>query len=183
MPNMCEKCGCEAVEVVLPEYLVPALGIPVTVVNSAMEKKCVVCGTSEIVVPDMCGLTMAAAVSRVMIDVKLTPQEVKFLRKSLEMTAKDLAEQLEVTPETISRWENGKIPLGPSSEKLLRLMVGIRLDGLAPAVDFDDQGIINMKIMSVRSTPEPLELIFERVLVKISDKNEKKYTGAEIKAA
>jgi transcriptional regulator with XRE-family HTH domain len=37
------------------------------------------------------------------------------MRKALGLRAADLAEMLDVTPETLSRWETGKLPMGRTS--------------------------------------------------------------------
>jgi transcriptional regulator with XRE-family HTH domain len=45
------------------------------------------------------------------------------LRKYLGWSGSDFAEYMGVAPETVSRWENGSIPMGPLAERLLRLAV------------------------------------------------------------
>ncbi len=50
----------------------------------------------------------------------LQPLEVKFLRKDLHLKAKDLAKALGVTPQTVSRWENGREQIGEAYDRLLR---------------------------------------------------------------
>ncbi len=52
-----------------------------------------------------------------------TPEVFRYLRKRLQLSAKELAALLDVTPETVSRWENGKHPLDPRAMKLLGAMV------------------------------------------------------------
>jgi transcriptional regulator with XRE-family HTH domain len=84
-----------------------------------------------------------------------------FLRKAIEWTAQESAEKLGVRPETISRWESGKEPIGPANEKLLRLIVGQELGAKAPLVNFDDKAIIKMKIKAFRN--RPLAMFFEQV--------------------
>lgn len=46
-----------------------------------------------------------------------------FMRKAVGLKAKDLAKLFGVTPETVSRWENGKIPVETRSITLLGNMV------------------------------------------------------------
>ena len=44
-----------------------------------------------------------------------TGETFRFMRKALGLRAADLAEMLDVTPETLSRWETGKLPMGRTS--------------------------------------------------------------------
>lgn len=50
----------------------------------------------------------------------LIPGEVKFLRKDLQLKAKELALIMGVTASTVSRWENGKKDIGEAHDRLLR---------------------------------------------------------------
>ena len=118
-------------------------------------------------IPDLEGLIAAVAVTRVIHDLKLNGGEIRFLRKAVAMTARTLADRLEVTPETVSRWENGKDPIGPTSEKLLRLIVGDELSQKAPAIDFDSAEIVRMRIQSVRLHDEHLVIAMKLVEVKL----------------
>ena len=51
---------------------------------------------------------------------------MRFLRKYLGFSGVDFAGLLDVTPETVSRWENGKKQMSPVAERALRLMVFVR---------------------------------------------------------
>lgn len=57
---------------------------------------------------------------------RLAAAEVTFLRKHLEYTGARLAKALGVTGPTVSRWETGREPIGPSADRLLRALVVIR---------------------------------------------------------
>lgn len=50
----------------------------------------------------------------------LKADEIIFLRKDLHLKGKDMAATLGVTPETYSRWENGKKVIGDPHDRLLR---------------------------------------------------------------
>ncbi len=171
----CEQCGeplnIERVET-YPDEL---LGISRVVLIDAVEKlRCLKCpDVSFTLIPDLPGLIAAAAVSRATIPVKLTGNDIRFMRKALSLTAKQLASLLRVTEEAISRWENGKQPIGPASETLLRLMVGFRLREKAPGVDFDEDHVASMAIPSVQGDSLPVTMTFERVAMKIDKKKEK----------
>jgi putative zinc finger/helix-turn-helix YgiT family protein len=50
----------------------------------------------------------------------LSGEEIRFLRKMAGLTATDLAKTIGMAKETISRWENDKVPIGGESDRLLR---------------------------------------------------------------
>ncbi len=54
---------------------------------------------------------------------------LRFLRKTLPLRAVDLAELLDVTPETISRWETGKLPVERRALALLASLVVDKSEG------------------------------------------------------
>lgn len=109
---------------VVEDYNMEALGAPFTVVlkNGVSKKHDPKTGAEKIIIPDLKGLIGAVVRSRVLHPRKLGGDEVKFLRKSLGIKAKDLAEFLGMTPEHFSRCENGTKVLAPSSEKLFRIL-------------------------------------------------------------
>jgi len=70
----------------------------------------------------------------------------------------------------VSRWENGKEPIGPTSEKLLRLLVGLELSPHAPGIDFDEREIGQMSIKAVQSSDKPVVLFLECVAMRVDRK-------------
>jgi transcriptional regulator with XRE-family HTH domain len=62
---------------------------------------------------------IAATVARKL--PRLTPAEIRFLRKYLGWSGVDFGEYMGVAAETVSRWENGAANMGPAAERLLRL--------------------------------------------------------------
>jgi len=50
----------------------------------------------------------------------LTGEEVRFLRKRLGKKAKDFAAEIGIQPETLSRIENGRMPVEQQTDKLVR---------------------------------------------------------------
>jgi DNA-binding transcriptional regulator YiaG len=54
--------------------------------------------------------------------VPLRPQEIRFLRKYLGYSGADFARVIGVSPETLSRWENGKAEPSRMVDLLLRYM-------------------------------------------------------------
>jgi putative zinc finger/helix-turn-helix YgiT family protein len=82
--------------------------------------RCPECGTFEVAIPAMESLHRVIAWQVAGRPGRLTPPEFRFLRKYLGHSSKDLAAQLDVKPETVSRWENGKAEIGWSYELALR---------------------------------------------------------------
>src|SRR6266404_2890688 len=104
--NACEHCGGPVGVRVVPEYRDAPLGIDGVVLDYAVvERKCEHCGeVADVLIPDVPGLIAAIAVARVMRNRKLNGREIKFVRKALELPARELAARLGVRPETLSRW-------------------------------------------------------------------------------
>lgn len=112
-------------------------------------------------IPDMPGLVAAVSVARAKEPLKLNGQEIRFLRKAIGLTAKELAGDLDVSEETVSRWENGHLAIGNSVERILRWKVSKALSDKAPAIEWDDDEILTrMEIVPVSS--EPLVMAFDR---------------------
>lgn len=145
----------------LPRYEKNGLvGLSVVLLNSVEERVCGNCGGRTVVIPDPDGLLCAVAAARVKVPIKLQGKEIKFLRKALDRNAKELSEILQVSPETFSRWENEKEPIGVANEKILRLLVAWFMRDKAPAVQFTYDEIIKMKIQGVRLAGEEVVMCF-----------------------
>jgi len=180
----CQECQCQVQTKTLPVYRDDLMGIPVVLLDSAIEERCEKCGMIlATIIPDLNGLIAAVAVTRAMEPAKLTGPEIRFMRKAIDMSAKALAEVLEVKPETLSRWENSKDVMGPTSEKLLRMVTIGMMCRKAPAVDSDLQSIVDMRIQSVRSNLELPEMVFERIKIKLDRKKEDHWDHTDRKAA
>jgi len=162
----------EASEVLLPEYYDVAMGFPVILRESVIEVRRPD-GEKGIIIPDLAGLEAAMAVARVSVPAKLTGPEIKFLRKAMALKAAALAKFLDVTAETLSRWENGREPISTNAERLLRLRVLNTLRDRAPGVVVTAGDVLELKFLPVRLAHETA-LVFERVLV---------LSGSEIKEA
>lgn len=149
---------------VLDEYRDDLLGIPVIVRNAVVEIT-EADGEVSYEIPNSRGLTAAAAMVRALIPIRLSPTELRFLRKAMEMTGRELAEALEVRPESVSRWENGHEEMGGFVEKNLRLLTCEQLAPLAPAIDYKPAMIAYMKVTAAPPGSLP-PLAFERVVMK-----------------
>lgn len=144
-----EECKHESVKTVMPTYQDDTIiGFKDLVLHDAVEQfSCRKCGEQlATYIPDMRGLECAVAVARVMLPVRLKGHEIRFLRKTVGLAIREMTNVLQVREETISRWENGREAIGPQSEKLLRLVVGVALADFAGATSFDAGKIIEMDL-------------------------------------
>jgi transcriptional regulator with XRE-family HTH domain/DNA-directed RNA polymerase subunit RPC12/RpoP len=125
----CSKCGQEIEKwTPVPRYEYSRLGVPVTLLNAVSEARCPNCETVEsTLIPNLNGLIASAAAERVGIPIRLSGQEIRFLRKALNYSGMELAEKLGVRNEAISRYENDAEPMGEHLERLFRTFVYLRL--------------------------------------------------------
>jgi len=149
--GMC-KCGGLTESKPISNYEVPGtlLGIEnVTLVNGVVDEACKECGKGKITIPDIPGLIAAVAITRVKLPFKLNSREIRYFRKALNVTAKEMANYLKVTPETVSRWENEKMPVAEQAEIFLRLIVIALLQSKAEAVDPEMDAVAKMNVQAV----------------------------------
>jgi putative zinc finger/helix-turn-helix YgiT family protein len=118
---------------------------------------CPSCGERVVSIPRMAQLHRAIALELIRKSAKLTSAEIRFLRKQLGLSSKDLAARIGVEPETVSRWESdaNPQPISPPAERALRLMVAVGervaeypVDRLAEIKD-------EPEVIPMRMNPEP----------------------------
>jgi putative zinc finger/helix-turn-helix YgiT family protein len=104
-------------------YRYLACGLPNVTLTGVEVRRCATCGDHEVVIPHIERLHEALAKAVVRHEARLSGSEVRFLRKYLGYSGVDFADLIGVSPETVSRWENKKETMGPSAERLLRMLV------------------------------------------------------------
>lgn len=133
MERTCWKCGSKRVTV---ERLVRPLtpDTPDLIIDGLQRITCQACGEvadswtkSEL-------LLELVKVELVNKPRRLTPGEFRVLRQAVHPQAKSFAAQIDVTPEILSKWENGKSPIPSTVDRLVRLLVAVRW-GLAVRLD------------------------------------------------
>lgn len=121
----CTHCGgTDISQSVVPAYEADGLGAPFRVVLEHAVKvgTCRKCGNvAGTYIPDMKGLLHAVVFSRALEPRKLTGPEIKFMRKAMGWKAKDLAKELGISAEYLSRCENSQKLMSLTTEKLFRL--------------------------------------------------------------
>src|SRR5262249_50177460 len=121
----CLECGT-VVKTTRENVKYDASGLPgVTLLNIEV-RRCPGCGETEYVIPKIEALHRAIAAVVIAKGAPLAPAEIRFLRKYLGWSGADFAEHMGATPETVSRWENGKLAMSPQADRLLRTMVVVK---------------------------------------------------------
>ncbi len=80
------------------------------------------CGNLSAEIPAVKQLMTVIARSLVNKDSVLDGDEIRFLRKRLGKKAADFAQQLRITPEHLSKLENGHLPVGEQTDALVRFV-------------------------------------------------------------
>lgn len=104
-------------------YLYTESGLNNVTLHNIEIRNCQKCGEKVASIPKIEELHRVIAVAIIKKKGRLSKDEIRYLRKYLGWSGVDFSEHMGVTPETISRWENGKEPMGPAAEKLLRLII------------------------------------------------------------
>lgn len=135
MAKRCTECGgSDLTRTPVPNYRYVEFGLANVVIASGIElETCGQCGEESIRIPAVAKLHRAIALSFTSKVGKLSGPEIRFLRKSIGLAGKDFAYRLGVDPATVSRWENGKDPIGSTADRMLRLLVRIH----DPAAELD----------------------------------------------
>lgn len=178
----CSQCRCLHPTVnKVPVFPYSEDGISLLLFDAVDEEKCEECGEVSHSIANPKGLIAAAAVYRSAIDVKLNSAEIRFLRKAMGKSSKDLAAALGVTVETMSRWENNKAVIGQEFEKLLRLNVVLSLKDKAPLIVVSPEGILQMKINPIRPQEE-IQLCLQLIKKVVQEEGENSLEDVYMKA-
>ncbi len=129
---------------------IPYRALPGVVLDDIQVQTCTVCGERFESIPAMASLNRELAKALVRKRARLTPEEIRFLRKSVGWSARELSEHLRVDPSTVSRWESGKQSPSPQLDLLIRFVV----QNADPMEPFDDRE-------AGRAEPEPLAEHFQ----------------------
>src|SRR5712664_363032 len=121
MKRRCGKCGNPGLAAV--KHTIKRELDGRTFSGDVTATRCEACG--ETLVPGPAALAFERAVVADLARGDVGPQSFRFLRRAAGLQAARLAELLDVTPGTVSRWENGKKPL---ERRAVALVVALALE-------------------------------------------------------
>lgn len=154
---MCTVCGGQ-MKTRRENYRYEASGLPYVTLKGIEVRRCQKCGETEVAIPAIEELHRAIAGALIRKRARLAPAEIKYLRKYLGWAGTDFAQRVGTTPETVSRWEHGKMPMGAAAERLLRLMVATE----APVSDYTVDVLAQVTADDRKARPVHLGLSRER---------------------
>jgi len=136
--TLAERSQIERRHILATHDVTDLIGLHVIVIGEAVEFVDDE-GVVAIEIPDIEGLSAAAAVARCLAGTRLQGAELRAIRRILGLTAGELAARLgeKTSHETISRWEHEKQPMGAYAEKVFRLVACEELKDKAPGVPYE----------------------------------------------
>ena len=152
----CLDCG-GSLKVTRAPYRYTDSGLPGVVLRGVEVRRCPKCGAEEVAIPRIEELHRLMAQAVIRRPHRLTAAEIKYLRKWLGWSGVDFARHMGTTPETVSRWEQGRVPMGPQADRLLRLMVITR----APVADYTLDVLTTIR-EATPLRPAPMRLQWDR---------------------
>jgi putative zinc finger/helix-turn-helix YgiT family protein len=140
----CDACGSAEMVTTVESYRYKGVGLPGVTLLGVEVSRCPACGEQEVAIPRIEELHRTIALSLIGKPSRLTPEEVRFLRKYLGLSGADFARMMHVDPSTVSRWERGDQVIGEVSDAFLRAQVLLRkpvdhypVDGLSDVAKDD----------------------------------------------
>jgi putative transcriptional regulator len=140
----CSMCGAKMDSTTETNFHYTMSGLSKVYLNGVKIHRCSdkECGEDEVDIPNLVELHNLLAEITAKQENKLVPEEIRFLRTHLGYSGVDFARKVGVDAATVSRWENGKAPMGETAERLLRIMI---LAKAAPIQDYELMDIMAQK--------------------------------------
>ncbi len=129
--HKCSNCGAKSAPI-LSNYRYTESGLGNVVLQNVHVAGCSLCGGEDVVIPHLERIHQAIAGALIESPARLTGAELRFLRKHLGKSGEQLAKYLHTDKTKISKWEQGVDPIGPSTDRLIRMLVAALDPELAP---------------------------------------------------
>ena len=130
MRKECINCGSKETVSYSGEYKFVECGLDNVVLKGIPIIDCPECGIQDPIIPNFEGLLGVIAAALVQKPCPLNGAEVRFLRKYGGWNAVEFGKMVGVDSTTISKWENGKQPVGKPADRLIRVtaLVGEKMN-------------------------------------------------------
>ncbi|MDO8324902.1 MAG: helix-turn-helix domain-containing protein [Phenylobacterium sp.] len=154
----CRNCEGQYKEYILPEHMEDVGGIEVLLRNTVHVRCCEGCDDEQTMIPDLRGLVRAVAMMRAAIPIRLGAGDIRLMRRALDLTQKEFAQAMDITPETVSRWESADSKgVGGYADKLVRQNVCALIHAEEPGMTYDAAAIAKMQVGElIPGAPMPL---------------------------
>jgi putative transcriptional regulator len=129
----CSSCGQSLKPSKISNYQYLESGLKNIFLKDIKSWNCMACGEVEVEIPNLENLQSAVARTVACQAEKLKPEEIRFLRVHLGLSAVAFSRVLSVEAETVSRWERGRTDMKLTNERFLRLLI---LSKLGPFRDY-----------------------------------------------
>ena len=117
----CLFCGSK--EIKKKKEDVPLIGLPMITLVEIEVDACGNCGEYEIAIPHYERLIDIVTLALLNKKGRLSGREIRWLRGQLGWASSKLAEHVGVSPESVSKWENGRMNQTGTADRLIRLIV------------------------------------------------------------
>lgn len=149
----CSSCGQSLKPSKISNYQYLESGLKNIFLKDIKSWNCMACGEVEVEITNLENLQSAIARTVACQAEKLKPEEIRFLRVHLGLSAVAFSRVLSVEAETVSRWERGRTDMKLTNERFLRLLI---LSKLGPFRDYGD-----LAAFGIRSNKHRLALNFK----------------------
>jgi DNA-binding transcriptional regulator YiaG len=104
-------------------------GLQKVTLHHSPARRCANCGFRDPVIRYSESFRLAVVSAVIGKRARFIPREIRFLRKHLGWSGTEFSVYMGQTPETVSRWVNGRTPMGVTADRLLRLLVAMNTPG------------------------------------------------------
>jgi putative zinc finger/helix-turn-helix YgiT family protein len=149
----CPSCGAPDVVRTSESYKYEESGLPNVTLIGIEVRRCESCGERAPVIPRITELHRVLSLALISKHARFTGAEIRFLRKYLGHSGEKFAAIMGVDRATLSRWETEQQRIGPSADRLIRLLV----DKVGPDRSYDVEDL-----MQIEDEPKRESLRIER---------------------
>jgi len=148
----CWECDEKLQVIKDASYHYTECGLDNVYLHGIIQYKCTKCKAGGPEIPNIEELHLLIGSMVICKRIPLTAQEIRYLRKELEVKSKEMAELLSVTPQEYSKWENAKDIISRHYDKSLRMLYILNAESKTGKVLHD--GIRFAKQMASMKQPQ-----------------------------